>query len=276
MFTLNCKGRLLTIHKPIVMGIINATPDSFFADSRQQTIDAALSKAKQMIHEGAVVLDIGAQSTRPGSKQVGASVELTRAIPVIKAIHEQFPEVLISIDTYHASVAKAAVEAGASMVNDIGAGLLDENMLTTVAQLKVPYICMHMQGTPETMQQNPNYENVTREVVDFFIKRIEACSIAGIHDIIIDPGFGFGKSIEHNFQLLKQLQVFNIFNRPVLAGLSRKSTIYKTLDCTAQEALNGTTVLNTISLLHGASILRVHDVKEAMECIQLMQAYQTA
>ncbi len=276
MFTLNCKGRLLTIHKPVVMGIINATPDSFFADSRQQTIDAVLGKAEQMLNEGASILDIGGQSTRPGSEQVGTTVELERVITVIEAIHTQFPQAFISIDTYHAAVAEAAVKAGACMVNDIGAGLLDEKMLQTVAKLKVPYICMHMQGTPATMQQNPTYENVTTEVVDFFVKRMEACMLAGIKDIIIDPGFGFGKTINQNFQLLKQLEVLKIFNTPVLAGLSRKSTIYKTLGNTAQEALNGTTVLNTIALLNGASILRVHDVQEAIESIQLVQAYSNA
>ncbi len=273
MFTLNCKGRLFSIDKPIVMGIINATPDSFYEASRKHSIEAALQKAGQMMAEGATILDIGGQSTRPGSIQVGASEEEERVLPVVEAINKAFPQACISIDTYHASVAKYAVHAGASMVNDIGGGLLDEAMLATVASLQVPYICMHMQGTPATMQQHPVYEDVTKEVLDFFIQRIAACKLAGINDVIIDIGFGFGKTIQHNFQLLKDLSIFRMLDKPLLVGLSRKATVYKTLGTTANEALNGTTVLNTIGLLNGASIVRVHDVKEAMESIQLVEAY---
>ncbi len=275
MFTLNCNGRLLTIDAPIVMGIINATPDSFYTSSQQQTIDAALHKAEQMLTEGATILDIGGQSTKPNSQQIGAEEELKRVLPIIEAINQQFPQAFISIDTYHAIVAKQAIQSGACIVNDISGGTFDEAMLPTVAALKVPYVCMHIQGTPQTMQQNPNYQNITQEVLDFFIKRVEDCRLAGINDVIIDPGFGFGKTIQHNFQLLKDLEVFKMLNKPILLGLSRKGTIYKTLGITANEALNGTTVLNTIGVQNGATILRVHDVKEAIETIKLLQAYKT-
>lgn len=270
MYNLNCKGKLLTIETPIVMGIINITPDSFYEGSRKQAMDGILLQAATMLLDGATILDIGGQSTRPGSVQVGEEEEIKRVIPAITAIHQQFPDAVISIDTYHAAVAKAAVEAGASMVNDISGGIMDKEMLPTVAALKVPYVCMHMQGTPATMQQSPAYSNVTKEVLDFFIERIDACRHAGIHDVIIDLGFGFGKTIAHNFTLLKNLEVFKILQKPVLLGISRKSTIYNTLGITANEALNGTTVLNTAGLLYGASILRVHDVKEAIETIKLV------
>lgn len=269
MFTLNCNGRLLAINEPIVMGIINATPDSFYSESRQGTVDGALAKAEQMIWEGAAILDIGGQSTRPGATEVGSDEELHRVIPVIEALHRQFPGIFLSIDTYHAAVAKAAVEAGASIVNDIGGGYFDPAMLGTVAQLRVPYICMHVKGYAATMHKNPSYENVTREVLDYFISRVTDCKRAGINDIIIDPGFGFSKTVEHNFQLLKELEAFKILPNPLLLGVSRKSTIYKTLGITAEEALNGTTVLHTAGLLKGASILRVHDVKEAVEAVRL-------
>ncbi|MFC4232815.1 dihydropteroate synthase [Parasediminibacterium paludis] len=252
------------------MGIINVTPDSFFEDSRQQNIKEVVSKAEQMLHDGATIIDIGGQTTKPGSEAIGASEEMKRVIPVIKALVQTFPGIYISIDTYHAIVAKAAVEAGACMVNDISGGMMDTEMLITVASLNVPYICMHMQGTPQTMQVNPTYENVTKEVLDFFIERMAACRQAGIKDVIVDVGFGFGKTIAHNFQLLKEMAVFKMLDAPILAGLSRKSTVYKTLGISAKEALNGTTVLNTIALQNGADILRVHDVKEAKEAIVLV------
>ncbi|MDE3236000.1 MAG: dihydropteroate synthase [Bacteroidota bacterium] len=274
MFTLNCKGKLLIIDKPIVMGIINSTPDSFYQHSRKSTIDEVLQKAEQMINEGAAILDLGGQSTRPGSEQVGAEAEMQRVVPAIAAIHQRFPETIISVDTYYAAVAREAVEAGASIVNDISGGVSDTAMLPTVAALRVPFVCMHMKGTPQNMQQNPTYENVTQEVLDFFIQQTEQCRLAGIHDIIIDPGLGFGKTIRHNFQLLHDLGIFKILEKPLLLGVSRKSTIYKTLGITPEEALNGTTVLHTLGLLNGAHILRVHDVKEAVEAIQLFNAYQ--
>ncbi|MGZ8510784.1 MAG: dihydropteroate synthase [Chitinophagaceae bacterium] len=274
MFTLNCNGRLLVVDTALVMGIINVTPDSFYEGSRQQTIDSVLRQAGQMIKDGATILDIGGQSTRPGSLVVGAEEELKRVVGSIAAIHKNFPETFISVDTYYSLVAKEAVAAGASIINDISAGSMDENMIATVATLPVPYVLMHMKGTPQNMQQSPQYENVTREVLDFFITKVDELKKAGIHDIIIDPGFGFGKTIAHNFELPHNLEVFKIIERPLLLGISRKSTIYKTLGVTAAEALNGTTVLHTIGLMNGASIIRVHDVKEAKETIELVSTYQ--
>jgi dihydropteroate synthase len=278
MFTLNCKGRLLVVDRPLVMGIINATPDSFYAGSRFTGTDDIVSQAEKMIKEGADILDIGGQSSRPGSETVSKEEELKRVIPAIEAIHKKFPEIFISIDTFFAKCAAEAVAAGASIVNDISAGVMDDpqdaahRMIETVSSLHVPYVLMHMQGTPETMQQSPAYENITREVLDFFIARTHALKAAGILDVIIDPGFGFGKTIAHNFELLKNLSVFKILDRPILLGVSRKSTVYKTLGVTADDALNGTTVLNTIGLMNGASILRVHDVKEAKEAVTLFMA----
>ncbi len=256
------------------MGIINTTPDSFYAESRKSTVDAALQTAEQMLNAGATILDIGGQSTRPGSEQISADEELKRVIPIIEAINKKFPESFISIDTFNSTVAKHAVDAGATIVNDISGGLMDDKMLSIVANLKVPFVCMHMKGTPQNMQQNSFYENVTKEVLDFFIERIEACKLAGIKDIIIDPGFGFGKTIQHNFMLLKELDLFKSLEKPLLLGISRKSMIYKTLNISSEDALNGTTVLNTIGLFNGANILRVHDVKEAVETINIISAYQ--
>ena len=275
MYTLNCKGRLLVLDKPVVMGILNITPDSFYSGSRIEQQDV-LQKAGQMIEEGATILDIGGQSTRPGSDRLTAAEELNRVLPAIKIIKENYPSVFLSIDTYHAAVASETVAAGIDMVNDISAGDMDADMLSTVASLNVPFIAMHMQGTPDTMQDKPTYDNIAKEVVDYFIQKTADCKAAGITDIVIDPGFGFGKTINHNFQLLKQMEVLQLFQIPVLAGLSRKSTIWKTLHVTPEEALNGTTVLNTIALTKGASILRVHDVKEAVEAIKLYEAYSNA
>ena len=276
MYTLNCKGKLLLIDKPLVMGIINATPDSFYEGHLNKGLDAIIALAEKMIAEGADILDIGGQSTRPGSEHITEEEELNRVLPVIKAIHTKNPDIIISVDTYYSNVVKEAVAAGASIVNDISAGNMDSAMITTVAGLNVPYICMHMQGTPDTMQKKPYYIDIIKDVLDFFINKVEECSKAGIKDIIIDPGFGFGKTIAHNFQLLKNLHSFSILQKPILAGISRKSTIYKTLNTTAAEALNGTTVLNTMALLNGASILRVHDVKEAREAVLLFDAYSSS
>ena len=272
MFTLNCKGRILVIDKPIVMGIINATPDSFFGGSRFNGVDEIVAKAEKMLNDGADILDIGGQSTRPGSELISADEEIERVIPAIKAIAKKRPEAFISIDTFYSKVAKAAVDAGASVVNDISAGSMDNKMIATVAELKVPYILMHMKGTPQTMQQNAIYENVTLEVLDHFISKTHELQNAGIVDIIIDPGFGFAKTVDQNFELLKNLSVFKMLDKAIMLGISRKSTIYKTLGVNADEALNGTTVLNTIGLMNGASILRVHDVKEAKEAIKLYSA----
>ncbi len=276
MFTLNCKGRLLVVDNPLVMGIINVTPDSFYSGSRHQETDAILKQAGQMLKEGATILDIGGQSTRPGSEKLSADEELKRVIAPIEAINKNFPEAFISIDTYYSKVALNAVEAGAVIINDISAGSIDPAMIETVAKLNVPYVLMHMQGIPQTMQQQPHYENITTEVLDFLSRKIYELRHSGITDIIIDPGFGFGKTIVHNFELLRNLPVFSMLNCPVLLGISRKSTIYKTLAVTADDSLNGTTVLNTIGLMNGASILRVHDVKEAMETVELFKAYRQA
>ncbi|HEY9361962.1 MAG TPA: dihydropteroate synthase [Chitinophagaceae bacterium] len=271
MFTLNCKGRLLVVDKPLVMGIINTTPDSFYEGSRTISIEQIIEKASEMVFEGADILDIGGQSTRPNSKKISVDEELKRILPGIEKIHKLFPETIISIDTFYAKVAKEAVQAGASIVNDISAGKMDEAMIETVAALRVPYVLMHMQGTPQAMQQNPVYKDVTKEILDFFIMQTQLLKQAGIKDIIIDPGFGFGKTVQHNFELLRHFDLFKMLNYPLLAGLSRKSHIYKTLGIDVSDALNGTTVLNTISLLKGANILRVHDVKEARETITLLQ-----
>jgi len=267
------KDKLLSPSFPMVMGIINATPDSFHAASRAD-VDRALHLAERMLEEGASVLDIGGQSSRPGSGSGSAEEEAARVLPVITAVHQRFPEALISVDTWRSSVARDAVECGASLVNDIGAGLLDEAMLTTVASLGVPYIAMHMQGTPATMQQAPDYTDVAQEVTHFLSQRLNAAHQAGIADVILDPGFGFGKTTEHNYTLLRELGRLSSLGAPVLAGLSRKRMINAVLGTTPEEALNGTSVLNTIALLNGAVVLRVHDVREAVEAVKLVQAYR--
>lgn len=271
MFTLNCKGRLLVMDKPVVMGILNINPDSFYAGSRFHDGNI-LKAAEKMIRDGAVILDIGGQSTRPGSETASAVTEHARVIPVIEAISKNFPETILSIDTFYSLVARDAVAAGASLVNDISAGGMDQDFLDTVAALNVPYILMHMQGNPQTMQQNPQYNDVTKDVMDFLIQKLAILRSKGIKDIIVDPGFGFGKTTRHNFALLKNLGLFKILDCPVLLGISRKGTIYKTLGTDADHALNGTTVLNTIGLCNGADILRVHDVKEAVEAVKLVNA----
>ena len=273
MYTLNCSGRLLVMDKPWVMGIINATPDSFYKESRKQHIDEIMQLAEKMITEGANIIDIGGQSTRPGSERIGVQEETDRTAPAIERIMQHFPDAIVSIDTYSSDVAKAGVKAGASMVNDISSGDMDEAMIPVVAALRTPYICMHMQGTPDTMQKDPQYENVSLTVLDYLAAKVDQCRKAGMDDIIIDPGFGFGKTIAHNFALLQSLPALQIIKRPVMVGLSRKSTIYKTLHITAEEALNGTTVLHTIALMNGANILRVHDVRAAKEAIDLFMAY---
>lgn len=274
MFTLNCKGRLLLLEKPVVMGIINLTPDSFYSGSRQQATDAVLAEAGKMLQEGAMILDLGAQSTRPGSERVSEEEELKRLLPALEALSQQFPEAFISVDTFYASVAKAAVEAGACMVNDISAGNMDPAMISTVASLSVPYVLMHMKGSPQTMQQNTDYTDVTREVLDYLIWKKAEIAKAGIRDIIIDPGFGFAKNAAQNFTLLKNIHLFRLLDAPLLLGISRKSFIWKTLGLTPEEALEGTIAMNTAGLLGGAAILRVHDVKEAVQTIRLVTALQ--
>lgn len=253
------------------MGIINTTPDSFYAGSQRRSVSEAVQQAEKMLQQGAVILDIGGQSTRPCAEIIGPKAEAERVVSHIEAIRQSFPDTIISIDTFHASVAASAVAAGACMVNDISGGQLDVNMLETVGKLQVPYICMHTKGTPATMQSLATYDDVVQEVLDYFIQRTAACRLAGIKDVIIDPGFGFAKTITHNFTLLKNLSIFRMLDKPILLGISRKATIYKTLGITPEEALNGTTVLNTIGLLNGAHILRVHDVKEAVEAVKLVR-----
>lgn len=271
MFTLNCKGKLLDLSTPVVMGIINTTPDSFYSGSRHATIDAALQQAERMLAEGAAILDIGGQSTRPGSEILDADAEAKRVVPVIEAIHTRFPDSILSVDTYYSTVAAQTVATGASMVNDISGGQFDKGMLPVVASLHVPFICMHLEGSPGNMHQQKIEGSILPHLLDYFTKRIIACEEAGIIDLVLDPGFGFSKTVEQNFEIVKNTDILSILQKPLLLGVSRKSTIWKTLGITADEALNGTTVLNTAGLLKGASILRVHDVKEAMEAVRLTQ-----
>lgn len=270
MYTLNCRGRLLVLDQPVVMGIINLTPDSFYAGSRSAQLDAVLFKAEQLLTDGALLLDIGAQSTRLGSNYLTAEEEWERLAPILPKLTEYFPQAYFSVDTFHASVAKQAHEAGVHLINDISFGLLDAEMIPVVAQSGLPYIGMHMKGSPQTMQSLAHYDDLLLELSDFFRERIAVCRAAGIKDLILDPGFGFAKTIEHNFRLLNRLEDLQVFELPLLAGLSRKSMITKTLGITADEALNGTSVLNTIALQKGAAILRVHDPKPALEAIQLL------
>ena len=269
MFTLNCKGRLLCFDQPVVMGIINVTPDSFYSDSRMDNVQQILDRAGKMIHEGAQILDIGGQSTRPGSQRISDDDEISRVIPAIQAIHKAFPEQLISVDTFYSRVAREAVRSGALMVNDVSAGIIDNRLIPSVIEMGVPYVLMHMRGRPETMQEEPTYENVTQEVFDFLSFKTRQLVQEGLKDIIVDVGFGFGKTREHNFQLLRELSVFQNLEKPLMVGISRKASIYKTLGVTAEEALNGSTVLHTIALMHGAQILRVHDVLEAVQAVKL-------
>lgn len=264
------------MERPIVMGILNTTPDSFYDGGRHQHLDAALHQTEQMLSEGAAIIDVGGMSSRPGSRPVSIQEELQRVLPVIQGINERFPETFISIDTVHAETAREAVAAGACIVNDISAGRLTEGMYETVAELEVPYMLMHMQGSPETMQQRPQYEDVVQEVLDFMIAETGRLRAAGVKDILLDPGFGFGKTIEHNFQLLQNLHVLRILPYPVLAGISRKSMICRSLGIQPEEALNGTTALHMVALQQGALVLRVHDVAEAVQVVRLWEQLQAA
>jgi dihydropteroate synthase len=276
MWTLNTRGKLLTIDRPVIMGILNRTEDSFYSSSRVTDDDVLMRQAGRLLDEGADWLDIGGQSTRPGAELVGEEEELRRVVGAIARLRREWPDVVLSVDTWHSRVAALAVEAGAGIVNDVSGGALDPAMLETVGRLRVPYVCMHMKGTPGTMNREAHYENVVTTVLDYFIARIDACRRAGIHDVILDPGFGFAKTAVHNFQILHQLSLLRICGKPLLVGVSRKSTIYRTLGLTANEALNGSTVLHTLGLLNGANILRVHDPKEAREAVTLLEAYQRA
>ena len=254
---------------PIVMGVLNVTEDSFFDGGLYLNEEQIIARCNIMLEEGASIIDIGAQSSRPGAALIQADDELLKLLPIIKLLKTEIPEIIISIDTFWAKTANECIGAGAQIINDISAGEMDKNMFDTIAKLKVPYIIMHMQGTPQNMQENPTYNNVVTEVISYFDKKITLLKAKGVEEIIIDPGFGFGKTLAHNYQLLNALNQFNKFELPVLIGTSRKSMIYKLLDTKPQEALNGTSVTNTMALQKGASILRVHDVKEAMECIKI-------
>lgn len=267
--TINCKGTLVDFTTPKVMGILNITPDSFYDGGRNHTEKDVLKHTGQMLKEGADFIDVGAYSSRPGAKDISQEEELNRLLPVVKSLAKEFPEALLSIDTFRSEVAKQAVENGAAMINDISGGGLDPHMLKTVANLQVPYIMMHMRGTPENMKDLNQYDDLLEDLLFYFSEKIAEARKMGINDLIIDPGFGFSKNIAQNFELLSKLELFKNLNLPLLTGVSRKSLIYKTLNTSADEALNGTTVLNTISLLKGANILRVHDVKEAVECVKL-------
>lgn len=268
-FTLQSKGKTLNLTDPVVMAILNLTPDSFYKESRTSDVEKALSKCKDFIQEGASIIDLGAYSSRPGAAHISEQEELDRLLPILESLSKEFPETWFSVDTFRSNVAEAAINAGAHIINDIAAGNLDEKMFETVARLKVPYVMMHMKGNPQNMQKKTQYEHLISDIIDYFKQKIETLTKLGAAQIVIDPGFGFAKTIDQNFELLARLEKLKEFNSPILVGLSRKSMINKTLNISAQEALNGTTVLNTIALSKGARILRVHDVKAAHECITL-------
>jgi len=272
--TLNCNGTLIDLSTPIVMGILNITPDSFYDGGKYQQEDALLKKVDQILEEGAHIIDVGGMSSRPGATIISAEEELQRVLPTIELIRKRHPNALISVDTVQSTVAQQAIQLGAVLINDISAGQIDSKLYETVAQSNVPYVLMHMKGKPSNMQTQPDYEEVNVEILDFFIQEIGKLRALGVKDIIIDPGFGFGKSISHNFQILKNLHIFKILDVPIMVGLSRKSMIYKSLHIRPEEALNGTSVLHLAALQQGASILRVHDVKEAMETITMFKLLQ--
>ncbi len=273
MHTLNLRGKLYPLDEPQIMGILNVTPDSFFAESRTSDDEQIAARVKQMMDEGADMIDIGGYSSRPGADDVSPQEEMERLRRGLRIVRKLYPDVPISVDTFRADVARMCIEEeGADLINDIAAGMMDRQMFKTVARLGVPYIMMHMQGTPETMQLDPHYNNLRREVMLYFAERIDRLCQMGAKDIIIDPGFGFGKTVEHNYELMNHLEDFSVFNLPILVGISRKSMIYKLIGGTPQTSLNGTTVLNTIALTKGAHILRVHDVKQAVEAKRIWQA----
>ena len=272
--TINCNHKLIDISSPKVMGILNITPDSFFDGGSYKNESDILQKVEKMLSEGATFIDVGAYSSRPGAIHISEEEELQRIVPIIKLLVHHFPEIIISVDTFRSNVAKKTVEAGAAMINDISGGKMDENMFKTVADLQVPYIIMHMLGTPQNMQKNPTYEDVTKEVISFFAEQLFKLHQLKVNDVLIDVGFGFGKTIEHNYELLKNLALFKNLDAPILVGISRKSMLYKPLEITPQLALNATTSANTLALLNGANILRVHDVKEAIEAIKIVAQLQ--
>lgn len=266
---INIRGRLFDLSKPRVMGILNVTPDSFYDGGVHNEINKIEDHVNKMVNDGMDILDIGGYSSKPGAKNISVDEELSRVIPILKHIRKIFPELVISIDTFRSKIASASLNEGADIINDISGGTLDKNMMSIVAKNNCPYILMHMQGNPQNMQNDPSYENVTLEIIQYLAQRIKIAHDNNIVDIIVDPGFGFGKTLEHNFEILNNLEKFNVLDTPILAGFSRKSMIYKTLKTSSEKALNGTSSLNTIALTKGAKILRVHDVKEAKECIIL-------
>jgi dihydropteroate synthase len=270
--TLNCRGRLVRLDRPFIMGVLNVTPDSFFDGGMYLDLEAAMQQVDRLLKDGADIIDVGGMSSRPGAQTITKEEELLRILPVIKEIKARHPEVLVSVDTVHADVAEAAVESGALLVNDISAGEMDPAMLATVAGLNVPYIAMHMKGLPANMQDDPQYDDVALEILDYFIGRVRACRQAGIKDIIVDPGLGFGKRVMHNYEILARLEIFQMLQLPIMIGASRKSMIYKMLDISVDEALNGTTAINMFALTKGVSLLRVHDVREARECLVIFEA----
>lgn len=273
MKTINCKGKLIDLSKPKVMGILNITPDSFYDGGTFNSEEKILKQTQKMLLEGATFLDIGGYSSRPGAKEVSEKEEINRILPAVKKILKEFPETLLSIDTFRSSVAKVCIEEGAALINDISAGSIDTKMMNVVAQNKVPFIMMHMRGTPQTMMQNTDYTNLTKDLLFYFSEKIALARSKGIIDIIVDPGFGFSKTTQQNFELINNLELFEALDAPILTGISRKSMIYKILETKPKNALNGTTALHSILLQKGAAILRVHDVKEAMECIKLNQKF---
>ena len=270
--TITCGGKLLDLSNPVVMGIINVTPDSFYVGNRFSSTGRVVRRVAKMLDDGARIVDVGAYSSRPGAKDISAKEELKRLTPALAAIRKKFPDAILSVDTFRAEVARRAVaDFGVAMINDISGGELDPAMFETVAELNVPYILMHMKGNPLTMQNNPTYDNLEHELILYFSEKLKALKGLGVKDVILDPGFGFAKSLDHNFELLARLNDFRVFDLPILVGFSRKSMIYKLLNIRPEDALNGTTVLNTIALLKGASILRVHDVREAVETVRLLE-----
>ena len=270
---INANGQLMDLSHPQVMGILNVTPDSFYAGSRKQNETEIVARVHQIIDEGGNIIDIGAYSSRPNAAEVSTSEEMQRLRFGLEIIRREVPDAVVSVDTFRADVAQmCAEEYGVAMINDISAGEMDKNMFATVARLGIPYIIMHMQGTPQTMQEHPHYDNVLKEVLFYFAEKVQRLRDLGMKDIILDPGFGFGKTLEHNYALLNQLEEFSVFELPILIGVSRKSMIYKLLDCTPEDALNGTIAVNTIALMKGADILRVHDVKAASESIKIVEA----
>jgi dihydropteroate synthase len=268
--TINCKGNLIDLSSPKIMGILNVTPDSFYDGGKYKNESDVLNQVEKMINEGATFIDVGAYSSRPGAAHISEDEELKRSVSIVKLISEKFPNTFISIDTFRSNVAKKNVEVGACIINDISAGSMDTKMMKTVAELQVPYIMMHMRGIPQNMQIKTDYENVVKEILFYFSEKIAEASNHKINDIIIDPGFGFGKKLEHNYDILNKLDLFKTLELPILIGVSRKSMIHKLLEIKPEEALNGTTCLNTIALVKGAKILRVHDVKEAMQCVKII------